>query len=300
MAQPEQAQATLALQGLEGFDGPNAATRVYRGPPNPEALLAHLGHEAFRPGQREAVQAALDGRDALIVMPTGGGKSLCYQLPGLASPQLTIVVSPLIALMADQCRAADRGRSSGRHDRLGPGRGGEPRGARAGARRPSANRLLLAGALRLQRLPRRRGQPRGRPAGRRRGPLRLGMGARLPPRLPAAAQGDRAARPPDGHGLHRDRDARRWPRRSSAASACATRWWCARASTAPTSPSTPSPSRARARRRASSPCWSTACGEAENRPAIVYCGTRRDSEEVAESLRAAGVQAAAYHAGMAA
>ena len=103
MAQSEQAQATLSLQGLEGFDGPNAATRVYRGPPNPEALLAHLGHEAFRPGQREAVQAALDGRDALIVMPTGGGKSLCYQLPGLASAQLTVVVSPLIALMADQC-----------------------------------------------------------------------------------------------------------------------------------------------------------------------------------------------------
>ena len=103
MAQPEQAQATLALQGLEGFDGPDAATRVYRGPPNPEALLAHLGHEAFRPGQREAVQAALDGRDALIVMPTGGGKSLCYQLPGLASPELSVVVSPLIALMADQC-----------------------------------------------------------------------------------------------------------------------------------------------------------------------------------------------------
>ena len=46
--------------------------------------------------------AALEGRDSLIVMPTGGGKSLCYQLPGLASEDLTIVVSPLIALMRDQ------------------------------------------------------------------------------------------------------------------------------------------------------------------------------------------------------
>ena len=105
MAQIEQAQATLALHGLEGFEGPDGAERIYEGPRNPDALLAHVGHEVFRPGQREGVEAALDGRDALIVMPTGGGKSLCYQLPGLASPQLTIVVSPLIALMADQVRA---------------------------------------------------------------------------------------------------------------------------------------------------------------------------------------------------
>ncbi len=69
-----------------------------------EALLAQLGFEAFRPGQREAVEAALAGRDSLIVMPTGGGKSLCYQLPGLSSPDLTVVVSPLIALIVDQWR----------------------------------------------------------------------------------------------------------------------------------------------------------------------------------------------------
>ncbi len=69
-----------------------------------DALLAKLGFESFRPGQREAVEAALAGRDSLIVMPTGGGKSLCYQLPGLASADLTIVVSPLIALMNDQWR----------------------------------------------------------------------------------------------------------------------------------------------------------------------------------------------------
>src|SRR5215213_951272 len=65
-------------------------------------LLRELGYESWRAGQREAVVAALEGRDSLIVMPTGGGKSLCYQLPGLASEELTIVVSPLIALMRDQ------------------------------------------------------------------------------------------------------------------------------------------------------------------------------------------------------
>jgi len=76
----------------------------------PEKLLGLLGLETFRPGQREAVQSALDGRDSLVVMPTGGGKSLCYQLPALAGQDLTVVVSPLIALMRDQCsRLTDLG-----------------------------------------------------------------------------------------------------------------------------------------------------------------------------------------------
>jgi ATP-dependent DNA helicase RecQ len=68
----------------------------------PEQLLERFGLRAFRPGQREAVKAALDGRDSLVVMPTGGGKSLCYQLPALDGEELVVVVSPLIALMADQ------------------------------------------------------------------------------------------------------------------------------------------------------------------------------------------------------
>ena len=70
---------------------------------SPEELLARFGLARFRPGQREAVAAALAGRDSLVVMPTGGGKSLCYQLPGIATDALTVIVSPLIALMRDQC-----------------------------------------------------------------------------------------------------------------------------------------------------------------------------------------------------
>src|SRR6201996_9477522 len=69
------------------------------------ALHSHFGFEDFRPGQAEAVAAALADRDALVVMPTGSGKSLCYQLPALMREDLTIVVSPLVSLMQDQVQA---------------------------------------------------------------------------------------------------------------------------------------------------------------------------------------------------
>ncbi|MGI8945582.1 MAG: RecQ family ATP-dependent DNA helicase [Thermoleophilaceae bacterium] len=69
------------------------------------ALERYFGFKQFRPGQREACEAALAGRDVLVVMPTGSGKSLCYQLPALMRSDLTIVVSPLVALMQDQVEA---------------------------------------------------------------------------------------------------------------------------------------------------------------------------------------------------
>ncbi len=68
-------------------------------------LHRFFGFDAFRAGQREACEAALADRDVLVVMPTGSGKSLCYQLPGLLRGDLTIVVSPLVALMQDQVDA---------------------------------------------------------------------------------------------------------------------------------------------------------------------------------------------------
>src|SRR6059058_2198993 len=70
------------------------------------ALHEHFGFDRFRPGQEQAVRAALSGRDALVVMPTGAGKSLCYQLPGLMRDDLTVVVSPLVSLMQDQVAAS--------------------------------------------------------------------------------------------------------------------------------------------------------------------------------------------------
>jgi ATP-dependent DNA helicase RecQ len=76
---------------------PGATTAVLR-----EKLRQHFGFRQFRPGQARAVRAALAGRDTLVVMPTGSGKSLCFQLPGLELEGTTVVVSPLIALMKDQ------------------------------------------------------------------------------------------------------------------------------------------------------------------------------------------------------
>ena len=73
---------------------------------DPHHLLHHVfGFPGFRPGQEEIVQAVLAGRNTLAIMPTGGGKSLCFQLPALCRDGVTVVISPLIALMRDQVRS---------------------------------------------------------------------------------------------------------------------------------------------------------------------------------------------------
>src|SRR5712691_5216457 len=72
----------------------------------PGELLAvirrHWGFDSLRPLQAAAMQTVLDGRDSLLVLPTGGGKSLCYQAPAIVRGDTTVVISPLIALMKDQ------------------------------------------------------------------------------------------------------------------------------------------------------------------------------------------------------
>ena len=79
------------------------ATRIDLADTNLQAALQeHFGFSEFLPGQQDTIRSSLDGRDMVVVMPTGSGKSLCYQLSSLVLPGTTIVVSPLIALMKDQ------------------------------------------------------------------------------------------------------------------------------------------------------------------------------------------------------
>ena len=97
------------------------------------ALASVYGFSAFRPGQEEILAATLEGKDVLAVMPTGSGKSLCFQLPAIVRERLTLVVSPLIALMRGQVAQLREARR----------RGGEPqlvdrsRGAAADRAQPS-------------------------------------------------------------------------------------------------------------------------------------------------------------------
>nr|MBA3327770.1 ATP-dependent DNA helicase RecQ [Solirubrobacterales bacterium] len=104
------------------------------------ALREHFGFDAFRPGQEEAVRAAAAGRDVLVVMPTGAGKSLCYQLPALVRDDLTLVVSPLVSLMQDQVEALER---------VAPGRAALVNAQRGAAENRDALARAASGELRL-------------------------------------------------------------------------------------------------------------------------------------------------------
>ncbi|HEY0391175.1 MAG TPA: ATP-dependent DNA helicase RecQ [Solirubrobacterales bacterium] len=262
-----------------------------------DTLLKELGFSEWRLGQREAVEAGLEGRDSLIVMPTGGGKSLCYQLPGLASEDLTIVVSPLIALMNDQWRRLIAA--------------GHPVAMISSGMNPDAARAALdqvrSGAARIVYC----------------SPERFASGVFLDAlaqrRIDLMAVDEAHCVSEWGHDFRPDylrlpEIAERLGRPAvMACTATATkavaaeivsRFGLRRPLQVRSGFDRPNLSfdvvrlegkGSKARRLA---LLEAGLADPENRPAIVYCGTRRDTDEVAQSLRDCGLRALGYHAGM--
>ena len=82
-----------------------------------QVLKTWFGHDTFRPGQKEIMDTILSGRDCLAILPTGAGKSICFQIPALMQTGVTYVISPLISLMEDQVEhLRQQGNRKGNHD----------------------------------------------------------------------------------------------------------------------------------------------------------------------------------------
>jgi ATP-dependent DNA helicase RecQ len=279
----------------------------------PEQLLERFGLSAFRPGQREAVAAALEGRDSLVVMPTGAGKSLCYQLPALATDwdptrPLVVVVGPLIALMADQWR---RLRDTGvRAAMLASGM--------EEGHNQRALRDIEAGEVQLVLAsPERFGSPAFRAALASR---RVGLFVvdeahcvaewghdfrpdylRLHGAIASLTRGHDEAHPPRPPVMAATATATPRVAQEIAARLGLQEW-------VSVSSGFDRPNLvfdvvgvegkgAVARKRAT---LLHALSDPQARPAIVYCGTRKDTDEVAELIAGQGIATVAYHAGLAA
>jgi RecQ family ATP-dependent DNA helicase len=262
-----------------------------------DELLRTLGYESWRAGQKEAVEAALEGRDSLIVMPTGGGKSLCYQLPGLATEELTIVVSPLIALMNDQwSRLSAAGHpvamiTSAMADEdarraLAEVRGGEARIVYCSPERFASNAFLEA-------------------IGQRRIDLLAVDEAHCVSEWGHDFRPDYLRLPGIAERLGRPTVMACTATATKAVAAeIAARFEMREPLQVRSGFDRPNLSfdvvplegkGSKARRLA---LLEAGLADPGNRPAIVYCGTRRDTDELAEALRETGLTALAYHAGM--
>jgi ATP-dependent DNA helicase RecQ len=149
-------------------------------------LQSRFGFDSFRPGQERVIEALLAGRSALAVFPTGAGKSLCYQLPALMLDGVTVVVSPLIALMKDQIDALVRqGVDAARLD--SSIEQAEARDVSARLRTGSLKLLYVAPErFNNERFLAQLAPDTDLAVRRRRGPLHLRVGAQLPAGLPQA------------------------------------------------------------------------------------------------------------------
>ncbi len=266
-------------------------------PDRADELLGKLGFTQWRPGQREAVEAALEGRDSLIVMPTGGGKSLCYQLPGLATEDLTIVVSPLIALINDQWQRLTAA--------------GHPVAMITSAMGDDAVRRSLAQV--------RDGEARIVYCSPERFGSTVFLRAIERRRIDLLAVDEAHCVSEWGHDFRPDylrlpEIAERLGRPTVMACTATATEAVAREIAARFAMRGPLQVRSgfdrpnlsfdivrlegtgsKARRTA---LLEAGLADPANRPAIVYCGTRRDTDDVATTLREAGLRAVAYHAGM--
>ena len=269
---------------------------------SPEELLKRFGLEGFRPGQREAVQAALEGRDSLVVMPTGGGKSLCYQLPALASDgmstgPLVVVVSPLIALMSDQWRRLEQ--AGVRAAMLASGMAEGHNEARLGEIEAGETQLVLAAPERFAS-----------------GAFRRALGTRdvslfVVDEAHCVAEWGHDFRP-DYLRLHEAIESLGRPP-VMAATATATpavaeeiamrlglRDWVSVRSgfdrpNLTFDVATVEGKGAVGRKRGA---LMHVLADPDARPAIVYCGTRKDTDKLAGEISRSGIRAVAYHAGM--
>jgi ATP-dependent DNA helicase RecQ len=260
------------------------------------ALSEHFGFPAFRPGQAEAATAALEGRDVLVVMPTGAGKSLCYQLPALLREDLTIVVSPLVSLMQDQVEALER---------RAPGRAALVNAQRDAAENREAIARAAAGRVRLLYVAPERFASPGFLEALRAAPV----GLFVVDEAHCVSQWGHDFRPD----YFRLADAARWlgARAIVASTATATPQVAAdivarlalrdplRVSTGFDRPNlsfvvVPCGGAADKRRR-----LAAALADPAARPAIVYAGTRNETERLAGELEdALGTEVLAYHAGI--
>ena len=257
-----------------------------------EALNHHFGYTTFRPLQREIVEATMAGGDVVALLPTGGGKSLCYQLPALLEPGLTLVISPLIALMKDQVDALEANGIPATF--LNSSLDSAATAHRLAALDRGAYRLLYVAPERtvmagfLARL----GELELAPRSGRRSALRQRMGARLSPRVPPARIAAVALPRHSDFGAHRDRDRRACATTSSAFSSCASRAASSQVSTGPNLRYAVFEKADAVKQLLS---WCTARA---NESGIVYVQSRNSAEDLAAKLSAAGISSRPYHAGL--